>query len=126
MSMESERYTEGMKVRRAVLGDAYVDRALASVDDLSADMQQYVTEAAWGSVWTRPGLPRRERSIITLSMLVALNRPHELRVHVLGGLNNGLTQKEIVELIMHSAAYCGFPAALDALRVAREVFAEKK
>src|SRR5487761_2500152 len=125
MSMESERYTEGMKVRRAVLGDAYVDRALASVDDLSADMQQYVTEAAWGSVWTRPGLPRRERSIITLSMLVALNRPHELRVHVLGGLNNGLTQKEIVELIMHSAAYCGFPAALDALRVAREVFETK-
>jgi 4-carboxymuconolactone decarboxylase len=124
--MESERYTEGMKVRRAVLGDAYVDRALASVDELSADMQQYVTEAAWGSVWTRPGLPRRERSIITLSMLVALNRPHELRVHVLGGLNNGLSQKEIVELIMHSAAYCGFPAALDALRVAREVFAEQK
>jgi 4-carboxymuconolactone decarboxylase len=124
--MESERYTEGMKVRRAVLGDAYVDRALASVDELSADMQQYVTEAAWGSVWTRPGLPRRERSIITLSMLVALNRPHELRVHVLGGLNNGLAQKEIVELIMHSAAYCGFPAALDALRVAREVFAEQK
>jgi 4-carboxymuconolactone decarboxylase len=124
--MESERYTEGMKVRRAVLGDAYVDRALASVDELSADMQQYVTEAAWGSVWTRPGLPRRERSIITLSMLVALNRPHELRVHVLGGLNNGLAQKEIVELIMHSAAYCGFPAALDALRVAREVFAEHK
>jgi 4-carboxymuconolactone decarboxylase len=124
--MESERYTEGMKVRRAVLGDAYVDRALASVDELSTDMQQYVTEAAWGSVWTRPGLPRRERSIITLSMLVALNRPHELRVHVLGGLNNGLAQKEIVELIMHSAAYCGFPAALDALRVAREVFAEQK
>jgi 4-carboxymuconolactone decarboxylase len=124
--MESERYTEGMKVRRAVLGDAYVDRALASVDELSADMQQYVTEAAWGSVWTRPGLPRRERSIITLSMLVALNRPHELRVHVLGGLNNGLAQKEIVELIMHSAAYCGFPAALDALRVAREVVAEQK
>ncbi len=124
--MESERYTEGMKVRRAVLGDAYVDRALASVDELSADMQQYVTEAAWGSVWTRPGLPRRERSIITISMLVALNRPHELRVHVLGGLNNGLKQKEIVELIMHSAAYCGFPAALDALRVAREVFAEQK
>jgi 4-carboxymuconolactone decarboxylase len=124
--MESERYTEGMKVRRAVLGDAYVDRALASVDDLSADMQQYVTEAAWGSVWTRPGLPRRERSIITLSMLVALNRPHELRVHVQGGLNNGLKQKEIIELIMHSAAYCGFPAALDALRVAREVFAEQK
>jgi 4-carboxymuconolactone decarboxylase len=124
--MESQRYTEGMKVRRAVLGDAYVDRALAAVDDLSADMQQYVTEAAWGSVWTRPGLPRRERSIITLAMLVALNRPHELRVHVTGGLNNGLTQKEIVELIMHSAAYCGFPAALDALRVAREVFAEKK
>jgi 4-carboxymuconolactone decarboxylase len=120
----SDKYTEGMAVRRAVLGDPYVDRALASVDELTADMQRYVTEAAWGSVWTRPGLPRRERSLITIAMLCALNRPHELRVHVTGGLNNGLTQKEIVELIMHSAAYCGFPAALDALRVAREVFAE--
>jgi 4-carboxymuconolactone decarboxylase len=124
--MSDDRYTEGMKVRRAVLGDAYVDRALASADDLTADMQRYVTEAAWGSVWTRPNLERRERSLITIAMLCALNRPHELRVHVLGGLNNGLTQKQIVELIMHSAAYCGFPAALDALRVAREVFAEQK
>jgi 4-carboxymuconolactone decarboxylase len=124
--MSEDRYTEGMAVRRAVLGDAYVDRALASVDELTADMQRYVTEAAWGSVWTRPGLPRRERSLITIAMLCALNRPHELRVHVLGGLRNGLTQKEIVELIMHSAAYCGFPASLDALRVAREVFAEQQ
>lgn len=124
--MSEDRYTEGMAVRRAVLGDAYVDRALASADELTADMQRYVTEAAWGSVWTRPGLPRRERSLITIAMLCALNRPQELRVHVLGGLRNGLTQKEIVELIMHSAAYCGFPASLDALRVAREVFAEQK
>ena len=124
--MSEDRYTEGMAVRRAVLGDAYVDRAMASADELTADMQRYVTEAAWGSVWTRPGLPRRERSLITIAMLCALNRPHELRVHVLGGLRNGLAQKEIVELIMHSAAYCGFPASLDALRVAREVFAEQK
>ena len=123
--MSEDRYAEGMAVRRAVLGDAYVDRALASVDELTADMQRYVTEAAWGSVWTRPGLARRERSLITIAMLCALNRPHELRVHVTGGLRNGLTQKEIVELIMHSAAYCGFPASLDALRVAREVFETK-
>jgi len=113
-------------VRRAVLGDAYVDRALASADELGADMQRYVTEAVWGSIWTRPGLPRRERSFITIAMLCALNRPHELRVHVTAGLRNGLTKKEIVEVILQSAAYCGFPAAIDALRVAREVFAETK
>jgi 4-carboxymuconolactone decarboxylase len=123
--MSEDRYIEGMAVRRAVLGDAYVDRALASADELTADIQRYVTESVWGTVWTRPVLARRERSFVTIAMLCALNRPHELRVHVNAGLRNGLTQKEIVEIIMQSAAYCGFPACLDALRVAREVFAER-
>lgn len=118
---DKERYEAGLRVRRAVLGDAYVDRALASVDALSADMQTLVTQFAWGTVWTRPQLERAQRSLVTLGALVALNRPHELRVHVAGALNNGLTPEQIVETIMHCAVYCGFPAALDALRVAREV-----
>lgn len=123
--MDDQRYNEGLATRRAVLGDEYVNKALATADELSADMQRLVTEVAWGTFWTRPQLTRQQRSLSTISMLVALNRPHELRVHVLGGLNNGLTQKEIVEVIMHGAVYCGFPAALDAMRVAKEVFAER-
>jgi 4-carboxymuconolactone decarboxylase len=120
--MNDQHYTEGLATRRAVLGEEYVDKALASVDELSADVQRLVTEFAWGTVWTRPGLARQQRSLITIALLTALNRPHELRVHVTGGLRNGLTQKEIVEAIMHCAVYCGFPATLDAMRVAREVF----
>ena len=120
--MDDQRYTEGLATRRAVLGEAYVDKALSAVDELSADLQRLVTEVAWGSFWTRPELSRQQRSLITISLLTALNRPHELRVHVTGGLRNGLTQKQIVEAIMHCAVYCGFPATLDAMRVAREVF----
>lgn len=120
--MDDQRYTEGLATRRAVLGEAYVDKALSTVDELSADLQRLVTEVAWGSFWTRPELSRQQRSLITIALLTALNRPHELRVHVTGGLRNGLTQKQIVEAIMHCAVYCGFPATLDAMRVAREVF----
>ena len=122
--MTSDRYDEGMQVRRAVLGDEYVDRALANADELSRPMQQLVSEFAWGTVWTRPGLPRRDRSLVTVAMLIALNRPHELRVHLQGALNNGCTPEELVEVILHSSVYCGFPAAIDALRTAREVLAE--
>lgn len=123
--MENQRFDDGLATRRSVLGEAYVDRALASVDALSSDLQRLVTEFAWGDVWGRPGLERAQRSLITLALLTALNRPHELRVHVVGALRNGLTQEQIVEVIIHCAVYCGFPAALDAMRIAREVFAEQ-
>jgi 4-carboxymuconolactone decarboxylase len=118
---EKNRYEKGMDVRRAVLGDAYVDRALASADELSADLQQLVTEMAWGTAWTRPQLERAQRSMITVAMLVVLNRPHELRAHFQGALNNGLTREQLAEIVLHSAIYAGFPAALDAMRTLREV-----
>jgi len=120
----SERYTAGMKVRREVLGDPYVDRSLKSADELGRPLQEYVTEVAWGTVWSRPGLARKTRSLITVAMLAAINRPHELAIHVRGALRNGCTQEEIVEVMLQAAVYAGAPAALDGMRVAREVFAE--
>jgi 4-carboxymuconolactone decarboxylase len=118
---DEERYDTGMETRRAVLGDAHVDRALASVDPLSVDLQTLVTQFAWGMVWTRPQLERAQRSLITVALLVALNRQHELRAHLQGAINNGVTRDQIAETILHCSVYCGFPAALDAMRVAREV-----
>lgn len=118
---EQQRFELGMQTRRAVLGDAYVDRALAAADARAADLQTMVTQFAWGTMWTRPALERSQRSLITLALLVQLNRPHELRAHILGALNNGLTPEQIVEVVMHCAVYCGFPAALDAMRTVREV-----
>ena len=121
---ESERFTAGMKVRREVLGDAYVDRAMQGADALGRPLQELITEAAWGTVWSRPGLPRKTRSLITMAMLTVLNRPHELAIHVRGALRNGCTREEIVEVILQAAVYGGAPAGLDGMRVAREVFAE--
>jgi 4-carboxymuconolactone decarboxylase len=121
---ESERYTAGMKVRREVLGDAYVDRAMQGADALGKPLQEYITEVAWGTVWSRPGLPRKTRSFIVMAMLAVLNRPHELAIHVRGALRNGCTREEIVEVILQAAVYGGAPAALDGMRVAREVFGE--
>jgi 4-carboxymuconolactone decarboxylase len=118
-------YDDGMKVRRAVLGDQYVDRATASADQYSKPLQELVTEYCWGAVWTRPGLERQQRSILNLGMLVALNRMHEFKLHVRGALNNGLTREQISEIILQTAIYCGVPAAIDAMRNAREVFAEE-
>ncbi len=118
-------YDDGMKVRRAVLGDAYVDRATQSADQYSRPLQELVTEYCWGAVWTRPGLERQQRSILNLGMLVALNRMHEFKLHVRGALNNGLTREQISEIILQTAIYCGVPAAIDAMRNAREVFAEE-
>lgn len=118
-------YDDGMKVRRAVLGDAYVDRATQSADQYSKPLQELVTEYCWGAVWTRPGLERQQRSILNLGMLVALNRMHEFKLHVRGALNNGLTREQISEVILQTAIYCGVPAAIDAMRNAREVFAEE-
>ncbi len=117
-------YDEGMKVRRAVLGTEHVDRSTATADQYSKPLQELVTEYCWGAVWTRPGLERQQRSILNLGMLVALNRMHEFKLHVRGALNNGLTRDQIAEVILQTAIYCGVPAAIDAMRNAREIFAE--
>jgi 4-carboxymuconolactone decarboxylase len=122
----SERYEKGLEVRREVLGREYVDKAIASADDFNRPMQEFVTEYCWGGIWTRPGLDRKTRSIINLAMLTALNRPHEIRLHVRGALNNGLSKEEIMEVFLQTAIYCGVPAAIDSFRVAREVFAESE
>ena len=122
--MDKKRYEEGLAVRKAVLGTEYVEKSLRSADDFTRPMQDLVTEYCWGEIWTRPGLDRRTRSFLNLAMLTALNRPHEIKLHVRGALNNGLTRKELMEVFLQSAIYCGVPAALDAMRVAKEVFAE--
>ena len=124
--MNQELFDKGLKVRREVLGSVYVDSALKNADDFSRPMQELVTQMAWGEIWTRPGLDRRTRSFLNLAMITALNRPHELKLHVRGALNNGLTQAEIMEVFLQTAIYCGMPAALDSFRIAREVFNEKK
>ena len=122
--MDKKRYEEGLAVRRAVLGSEHVDKSFRSADDFTRPMQELITEYCWGEIWTRPGLDRRTRSFIILAMLTALNRPHEIRLHVRGALNNGLTKEELMEVFMQSAIYCGIPAAVDAMRIAKEVFAE--
>ena len=124
--MNQELFDKGLKVRREVLGSDYVDNSLKSADDFTRPMQELVTQMAWGEIWTRPGLDRRTRSFLNLAMITALNRPHELKLHVRGALNNGLTQAEIMEVFLQTAIYCGMPAALDSFRIAREVFNEKK
>lgn len=112
---------EGLATRRAVLGDAYVDQALARATPFSAPLQELVTRHAWGNTWQRPGLDLRTRSIVTVSMLVAMGRMHELKTHVRGALNNGVTVEELQEIFLHASVYCGFPAAVDAFRSAAEV-----
>jgi 4-carboxymuconolactone decarboxylase len=120
----SKRYDEGLAVRREVLGAEYVDKAIADADELTRPLQELVTEYCWGAVWTRPGLPRKTRSLINLAMLTALNRPHEVRLHLRGALRNGCTKEEIMEVLLQSAIYCGVPAAIDSVRIAKEVFKE--
>jgi 4-carboxymuconolactone decarboxylase len=117
---------EGLATRRQVLGDAYVDRALENADDFSWPMQELVTGFCWDAIWNRPGLPRKTRSLVNLAMLMALNRPHELKVHVIGALRNGCTPEEIREVLLQGAVYCGVPAGVDAFRVAREALAEAR
>lgn len=118
-------YEKGLAIRRAVVGSAYVDKSLAEADDFTRPLQELVTKYCWGEVWGREGLARRDRSILNIGMIAALNRPHELKLHVRGALNNGLSREEIRELLLQVAIYCGVPAALDSFRVAREVFAEE-
>ena len=117
-------FDEGLATRREVLGDAYVDASIQNATDFTIDMQELVTQYCWGDVWNRPGLDRRSRSLLNLAMLTALNRPHELKIHVRGALNNGLTREEIKEVFLQTAIYCGVPAAIDAFRSATEVFKE--
>jgi len=120
----SETYEAGLQMRRDVLGAAHVDRSIAAVSDFSRPIQELVTEYCWGEVWTRPGLDRRTRSILNLGMLTALNRPHELGVHVKGALTNGVTREEIQEVLLQTAIYVGVPAALESFRVAEAAFKE--
>lgn len=120
---ERERYEAGMKVRRAVLGDSHVDATLKNRNDFNDAFQDLITRYAWGELWSRPGLPRSTRSLITVAMLVALNREDELRMHLHAALKNGVAQDEIREVLLQSAIYCGVPAANSAFRIAQEVFA---
>ena len=123
--MATETYDKGLEIRRAVLGEKYVDKAIASADDFNQPMQELVTEYCWGSVWGRPGLPRKTRSLLNLAMLSALNRSPELKLHVKGALTNGVTKDEIAEVFLQVAIYCGVPSAIDSFRTARDVFAEE-
>jgi len=122
--MNRSLFEQGLQTRRDVLGAEYVDAAIASADDFNRPMQELVTQYCWGDVWNRPGLDRRTRSLLNLAMLTALNRPHELKLHVRGALRNGVTQEEMREVFLQTAIYCGVPAAIDSFRNAREVFKE--
>lgn len=122
--MNKELFDKGLKTRREVLGAEYVDAAIKNADDFSMAIQDLVTQYCWGDVWNRPGLDRRTRSLLNLAMLTALNRPVELRLHVRGALNNGVSKDEIKEVFLQAAIYCGVPAAIDSFRGAREVFKE--
>lgn len=122
--MSGDRYEAGLAMRRRVLGDAHVDRSMSPADPLTAEMQRLVVEVGWGTVWTRPGLSLRDRSLANIGMLAALGRTEELRAHTLGALRNGITREELLELVVQSAIYCGFPAALDAMRAVRQALAE--
>ena len=117
-------YKKGLKIRRAVLGRKYVDNSIKAADDFTRPFQELVTEYCWGAVWGRPGLSRKTRSLINLAMLTALNRPHEVKLHIKGALANGVSKDEIREVLLQTAIYCGVPASLDSFRIAREVFAE--
>jgi 4-carboxymuconolactone decarboxylase len=122
--MDKEMFEKGLSIRREVLGADFVDKAISSADDFNRPLQEIVTQYCWGEIWGRPGLDRKTRSIINLAMLSALNRPHEVKMHVKGALNNGLTKDEIKEVFLQVAIYCGVPAGVDSFRIAREVFQE--
>ncbi|EPG4958599.1 TPA: 4-carboxymuconolactone decarboxylase [Citrobacter amalonaticus] len=122
---DEERYQQGMAVRRAVLGDAHVDRTVQNLTPLNEEFQHFITRYAWGDIWSRPGLDRHTRSMITIAMLIALNREAELKMHLNAAFNNGVTREELKELIMHSALYCGLPAANATLHLAQQVFDQR-
>jgi 4-carboxymuconolactone decarboxylase len=122
---ERERFEMGIKIRREVLGDAHVDAAIAKRNAFTEAFQDLITRYAWGEIWTRPGLPGQTRSLVTVAILVALNREEELRLHLRAALRNGVTQEEIRETLLQSAIYCGVPAANSAFRIAQDIFSEK-
>jgi 4-carboxymuconolactone decarboxylase len=123
--MTDELFERGLKTRKEVLGNEYVEKSLAAADEFTQPLQELVTRYCWGDVWNRPGLDKQQRSMINLAMITALNRPHELKLHVRGALNNGLSRETIREILLQTAVYCGVPACIDAFRVAREVFEEE-
>jgi 4-carboxymuconolactone decarboxylase len=122
--MDRKMHDKGLEVRKAVLGEAYVDNALKNVDDFNRPFQEMLNEYCWGAVWGREELPRKTRSMLNVAMIAILNRQHEFRAHLKGALTNGVTREEIREILMQVAIYGGMPAAVDSFRIAREVFAE--
>jgi len=122
--MNKEAFEKGLSTRREVLGADYVDGSLKNADDFNMPMQELVTEYCWNEIWNRPGLDRRTRSMLNLAMLTALNRPDEIKLHVRGAINNGLSKGDIQEVFLQAAVYCGVPAAIDSFRNAKEVFKE--
>nr|WP_298116289.1 4-carboxymuconolactone decarboxylase [uncultured Pseudomonas sp.] len=121
---EKQRYEAGMQVRRAVLGDAHVERSLEKLTPFNEEFQEMITRHAWGDIWTRPGLSRHTRSLITIAMLIGMNREGELRLHLRAAKNNGVSRDEIKEVLMHSAIYCGIPAANASFHLTEEVWDE--
>tara|TARA_R110000868_G_scaffold307426_2_gene568972 strand:- start:33756 stop:34139 length:384 start_codon:yes stop_codon:yes gene_type:complete len=122
--VSNDKYEKGLEIRKAVLGEEYVNKALATADDFGKPLQDLVTEYCWGTVWDREGLTRKTRSLLNIAMIAALNRPNELKLHLRGALNNGCTTDEIKEVLLQVAIYCGVPAAIDANRIARDVIKE--
>jgi 4-carboxymuconolactone decarboxylase len=123
--MDQATFERGVQIRSATLGDEYVQKSLRAADDFNRPFQEFVTEYCWGAIWGRDGLPRKTRSMLNLAMLCALNRPHELKLHIGGAIRNGVTMEEMQEVFMQVAVYVGVPAAVDGFRVARELFAEQ-
>ncbi|MDH5709272.1 MAG: carboxymuconolactone decarboxylase family protein [Hylemonella sp.] len=122
---ENEAFKAGLAMRKQVLGEDYVNASLANADEFMRPLQQYLTEHAWGYAWVRDGLPLKTRSMLNLAMLVALNRPNELKLHIKGAINNGVTPQEMQEIFLQCGVYCGAPAALDAFKTAQQVFKEQ-
>jgi 4-carboxymuconolactone decarboxylase len=123
--MVNKNFERGLEIRKSVLGADFVEKSFASADDFNMPMQELTTEYCWGAVWGREGLPHKTRSMLNLAMISALNRPHELKMHVKGALRNGVTKEEIREVLLQVAIYCGIPAGVDGFRIAREAFAEE-
>lgn len=122
---EGDRFARGLEIRREVLGDEYVDAAISNADEFTRPLQELVTEYCWGEVWSRPGLSRKTRSLLNVAMLTALNRPHELELHLAGARRNGCSDEEIMETLLQAAIYCGVPAAVDAFRTAKRVLSDE-
>lgn len=124
--MSNELYNKGMETRRSVLGDAHVDKAEANKTDFDKDFQEYITNNAWGTVWSRPGLTKRERSLITIALLAALGHDEELAMHIRATKNTGATEDDVKEVLLHTAVYAGVPVANGAIKIAKKIFAEEK